>query len=223
MWLLWCSVVKKEQVKSAIFDITIWPDFEYVVNRVVLHAFVIFTHWVCLNTFRQHISHNGTIYTIMFRFQSISMHSPVKNLVIFLWCKLLDHYDFKYIFTDQTVLFQFIPPWTNNGKHYNDVIMSVMASQITSLMIVYSSVSSGANQRKHQSLASLAFVREIHRGPVISPHKGPVTRKMFSFDDVIMITDDFKCNFGTKCCLFWWFFSSKSILLGVIGEKSSLV
>ena len=64
--------------------------------------------------------------------------------------------------------------------------MSVMASQITSLTIVYSSIYSGADQRKHQSSASLAFVRGIHRWPVNSPHKGPVTRKMFPFDDVIL-------------------------------------
>ena len=70
--------------------------------------------------------------------------------------------------------------------HYGDVIMSVIASQITSLAIVYSTVYSGADQRKHQSSASLAFVRGIHRGPVNSPHKWPVTRKMFLFDDVIM-------------------------------------
>ena len=70
--------------------------------------------------------------------------------------------------------------------HYTDVTMSPMASQITSLIIVYSNVYSGADQRKHQSSASLAFVRRIHRGPVNSPNKWPVTRKMFSFDDVIM-------------------------------------
>ena len=65
--------------------------------------------------------------------------------------------------------------------------MGVMAPQITSLTIVYSIVYSGADQRKHQSCTSLAFVRGIHRGPVNSPHKGPVTRKMFPFDDVIMV------------------------------------
>ena len=70
--------------------------------------------------------------------------------------------------------------------HYNDVIMGTMASQITSLTIVYSAVYSGADQRKHQRPASLAFVRGIHRGLVNSPHKWPVTRKMFPFDDVIM-------------------------------------
>ena len=71
--------------------------------------------------------------------------------------------------------------------HYTDVTMSPMASQITSLGIVYSTVYSDADQRKHQSSASLTFVRRIHRGPVNSPHKRPVTRKMFPFDDVIML------------------------------------
>ena len=66
--------------------------------------------------------------------------------------------------------------------HYSDVIMSMMASQITSVSVVCSSVCSGTNHRKHRSSASLASVRGIHRGPVNSPHKGPVTRK----------------------CLIWW-------------------
>ena len=65
--------------------------------------------------------------------------------------------------------------------------MGGMASQITSLTIAYSNVYLGADQRKHQSTTSLAFVQGIHRWPVNSPHKGPVTRKMFPFDDVIMI------------------------------------
>ena len=71
--------------------------------------------------------------------------------------------------------------------HYDDVIMDAIASQITSFTIVYSAVYSDADQSKHQSSASLAFVRGIHRWPVNSPHKGPVTRKMFPFDDVIML------------------------------------
>ena len=64
--------------------------------------------------------------------------------------------------------------------------MGTMASQITSVSIVYSIVCSGTDQRKHQSSASLAFVKGIHRGPVISPHKSPVMQKMIPFDDVIM-------------------------------------
>ena len=59
---------------------------------------------------------------------------------------------------------------THGQHHYNDVVYS------------------GADQRKHQNSASLAFVRGIRRWPVNSPHKRPVTRKMFPFDDVIMIS-----------------------------------
>ena len=77
--------------------------------------------------------------------------------------------------------------WAACCSHYNDFIMGTIASQITSLTIVYSTVYSEADQRKHQSSASLTFVRGIHRGPVNSPHQWPVTRKMFPFDDVIMV------------------------------------
>ena len=66
--------------------------------------------------------------------------------------------------------------------HYPDVIMSAMASQITDVSIVSSTFSSGADQRKHQSSASLAFVRGIQRWPVTSLHKGTVTRKIFPFE-----------------------------------------
>ena len=67
--------------------------------------------------------------------------------------------------------------WRHNGRD---------GVSITSLAIVYSTVYSGADQRKYQSSASLAFMRVIHRWAVNSPHKWPVTRKMFPFDDVIM-------------------------------------
>ena len=94
--------------------------------------------------------------------------------------------------------------------------MGAIASLITSLTIVYPTIYSGTDQSKHQSSASLAFVWGIHRGPVNSPHKWPVTRKMFPFDDVIMIFSvagteiyhmgekhhrslDCKTAFGTVC------------------------
>ena len=76
----------------------------------------------------------------------------------------------------------------HDTDHYSDVIMGAVASQITSVSIVCSTVCSGADQRKHQSSTSLAFVRGIHWWSVNSPHRGPVTRKMFPFDDVIMVT-----------------------------------
>ena len=72
--------------------------------------------------------------------------------------------------------------------------MTAMPSQITSFAIVYSIVYWGADQWKHQSSASLAFMRGIHQWPVNSPHKWSVTRKMFPFDDVIMLKP-FAC---------WW-------------------
>ena len=70
--------------------------------------------------------------------------------------------------------------------HCNDVIMIAMASHITSVSIVCSTVGPGADQRKNQSSASLAFVWGINRWPVNSPYKRQVTRKMFPFDDAIM-------------------------------------
>ena len=88
-------------------------------------------------------------------------------------------------------------------KHNGDFIMGAISSQITSLTIVYSTVYSDADQRKHQSSASLAFVWGILRGsmnsPMNSPHKWPVTRKMFPFDDVIMIS----CIWQQNIILHW--------------------
>ena len=71
--------------------------------------------------------------------------------------------------------------------NYSDDIIKMITSQITGILIVCSTVCSGANQRKHGSSISWAFVREIHQWPVDCPHKGPVTWKMFPFDDVIMV------------------------------------
>ena len=81
------------------------------------------------------------------------------------------------------------------GVHYSDVIMIAIASQITSVSIVNLIVCSGADQRKYQSSASLAFVRGIHRWPGKTPHKGPVKPKCFhlltsSCDEVLRATRD---------------------------------
>ena len=79
---------------------------------------------------------------------------------------------------------------------YCDVTMGAMASQITSFTMVYSAVHLGTDQRKHQNSASLAFVQGIHRWSVNSPQRWPVTRKMFAFDDVIMMREQVhnECN-----------------------------
>ena len=93
--------------------------------------------------------------------------------------------------------------------HYNYVIMSAMASQIMSPMIVYSTLhwrhndhDSASNHQPHGCLLNHLFRHRSKKtsklrvtglcvgnslGPVNSLHKGPVTRKMFPFGDVIMI------------------------------------
>ena len=105
-----------------------------------------------------------------------------------------------------------IKPWNTLASHYIDVIMSTMTSQITSLTVVYSTVYSDADQRKHQSSTSLAFERVIHRGPANSPHKWPVTQKMFPFDDVIMVG-----RFITRIKI-WYVQSSACISCNTISQ-----
>ena len=80
------------------------------------------------------------------------------------------HQNYDYDFLDAL-------QWRHNGRG---------GVSITSFTIVYSTVYSSADQKKHQSSASLAFVRGINRSPVIFRHKRPVTWKRFPFDDVIM-------------------------------------
>ena len=80
--------------------------------------------------------------------------------------------------------------------------MGANASEITSLTVFYSTGYSGADRRKHQSSASLAFVRGIHRWPVNSPHKWPVRWKTFSFDDVIILSEIFKQNFNNAATFY---------------------
>ena len=99
--------------------------------------------------------------------------------------------------------------------HYSDVIMSSMLSQITGVSVVDSAACSDADQRKHQSSASLAFVRGIHRSPVNSPHKGPVTRKMFPFDDVIVGFYGAVMYWGAKV----WRYASSAIVNPLITWK----
>ena len=76
-----------------------------------------------------------------------------------------------------------------------------MTSQITSLMIVYASIYSGADEINHQSSAFLAFVRGIHRWSANFPHKGPTLRKMSPFDDVIITETCHVSYMGKQCIL----------------------
>ena len=99
-----------------------------------------------------------------------------------IWNRVLmsPHWTLEFIFYAMLMALR-IMAWQCHQRYYHDVVMSAMASQITSLVIVYSTVYSSADQRKHEISASPAFVQEIHRWPVNSPHKGPVMTKMFPF------------------------------------------
>ena len=71
------------------------------------------------------------------------------------------------------------PTSAEDATHYIDVTMTTIASQITSLTVVYSTVNSDADQRRHQSSASLAFVWGIQRGRWIPRTKGQLRGKCF--------------------------------------------
>ena len=101
--------------------------------------------------------------------------------------------------------------------HCDDVIMSTITSQITSPTVVYSTVYSDADQRKHQSSRHWPLC-----GPVNSPHKGPVTREMFPFDDVIILNEKWwlpgavkKASSGSK--EHWWPYYFVILFLGCVG------
>ena len=97
---------------------------------------------------------------------------------------------------------------SHQPKHYNDVTMTAMSSQITGVSSVCWTVGSGVDKRKHQSSTSLAFALGIHRWPVNSPHKRSVTRKMFPFDDVSINKDDNAQFLHTKSGLRWAYYAN---------------
>ena len=113
-------------------------------------------------------------------FSGAVVHSPYKRLV------KRKAFPCHNVITNLREFCSVITYDTRDKRHYSDVIMSSMAFQITSVSIACSTICLGADQRKHQSSALLAFVRGIHGWPVDSPNKGPVTRKMLPFDDVLM-------------------------------------
>ena len=77
---------------------------------------------------------------------------------------------------------------THLNTHYNGVIMSAIASQITSLTILYSIVFQGADQRNISGRCHWPLWGEINGDRWTVRHKRPVKREMFPFDDVIMLT-----------------------------------
>ena len=172
--LHWCSIIQYffSTVRQQIFTQTIFFQYKRAVEMRVwkstrrenIKPYILLNVWLRLPS----VGYRNGCFSIIIR----EFDLPSTGFVY-----MLDRHSkdkFLYVFDHHT------------SCHYNDVIMGAIASQITGLTIVYSIVDSDADQRKYQSSASLAFVRGIHRGPVNSSHKWPVTRKMFPFGDVIM-------------------------------------
>ena len=101
------------------------------------------------------------------------------DFVCSMWYGSIVWYDKAYADMGQNSILNYCITLTSQWVRW---CLKSPASRLFTQPTVYS----GADQRKHQSSASLAFVRGIHRWPVNSPHEGPVTQKMFPFDDVIM-------------------------------------
>ena len=136
------------------------------------------------------------------------------------WFVVLVHWQSLYICPQWYVWF-----YALYLLHYSDVIMGAIASQITSLPIVYLTVYLGAPQRKLQSSASLAFVRGIHRWPVNSPHKWPVTRKMFPIDDVswhiMQLYSSLVWNINVRVCVMASWHGNAFCISGAVCEEST--
>ena len=122
----------------------------------------------------------------------------------------------KYHETKQNSMI--ISNYTLKSSHYGNVIMGAMASQITSVSIVCWTICSGPDERKHQSSASLTFVRGIHRWPVNFPHRGSVMWKMFPFDDIIMADDKYVASFITDMWHMAGSNTTRDVLLRVGGQ-----
>ena len=120
-------------------------------------------------------------------------------LLFFIWVQNI--YPNRFLQKGIDCGFSLHPPTLFSIHKYCDVIMSSMASQSTGVSIVYITICSNADQRKHQSSASLAFVRGIHRWAVNSRHKGSVTRKMFSFDDGVMMLRHSDRQSSARICI----------------------
>ena len=104
-------------------------------------------------------------------------------------------------------------PFLYASVHFTHHLQSAMASQMTGVLIVCLTVCSGADLRKHQSSASLAFVRGIYRWQVDSSHKGPVMR-IFFIDDFTVIN----YNGNSPDVSLAFTYSNRAVSLGYIND-----
>ena len=165
----WRHQIETFSALLAVFEGNSPVTGEFPTQRPVTRSFNVFFD-LCLN---KRLSKQSCGWWFETLSHSLWRHCNVKVWSMFCLC-------FKCCMRYRVIL-DWVMKWSIFSNHHNAVIMNAMASQIASVTIVYSTVCSGADQRKYQSSVSLTFMRVIHRWLVNSPHKGPVTRKCFHF------------------------------------------
>ena len=146
---------------------------EKTINRGIHNALSYLVDWIMLFSARMNYAEGSklrvrTFYAIQTK--GISMILLTEEHITLSYCCFME--------TSSTLSKQLLFK-INVTSHYIDVIMTTMATQITSLTVVYSTVYSDADQRKHQSSTSLAFVWGIHRDRWIPRTKGQLRGKCF--------------------------------------------
>ena len=174
---------------SGMCTIMIW--LEILIDSVSHSVYVL---WWCHNRLHcNRLWHHQRTYTkwvryswwvkIIFLLSFVGPLCCVRNMVMYVL-----HWRTDYTLTP--VVFWCLFPcmlhnsWHKHLNHYNDAIMTVSNHQPHHCLL--KRLFRHRSKKTLKLSASLAFVRGIHWWSVNSPHKGPVTRKMFPFDDVIM-------------------------------------
>ena len=142
--------------------------------------------WVYVCVYSRCVGTHQTVWHLISTGTPVSVTHTVQGI----WRTFLRRLIMSMVWTSTgtpRVLMALGPLRLDVSTHHSDVIMNSMASHITGVSIICSTVCSAA-QRIHRSIGSLAFVRGIHRWPVDSSRKGPVTQKIFPIDDVTMNT-----------------------------------
>ena len=139
-------------------SISLYHLYTYTHTNIYIYIFIInetsYLYWINLVV--------QTLYFIMIVIPALQVNLIKRGYQLhYNWCC---HSDISVHFL--LLAFSCVPRTPIHILHYSDVIMSTMVSQITGVSMVCSTVYSGADERKHQSSTSLAFVRRIHRFPL---------------------------------------------------------
>ena len=153
-------------------------------------------------------NHASSIFTTIYlRFYWIYLFRKSSSISTWIYVSL------NYVMFGTSKTYSLLPWVVTN--HYDDVIMGAIAFQITSLTIVSSTAYSDADQRKHQSSASLAFVQRIHReaGEFPALWQMASDAEISPFNDVIIKITRRTPRVPTSPCLIWGRWNRNSLAI----------